>query len=68
MGLYKDAKRCKSCGAEIYWIKTKAGKDMPVDADSVDPTTQGKPTIFDPTVMTSHFVTCPNADQHRKKG
>ena len=23
--------RCRSCGAEIIWIRTKAGKQMPVD-------------------------------------
>ena len=23
--------RCKSCGAEIVWVKTRAGKDMPCD-------------------------------------
>lgn len=23
--------RCNSCGAEVIWIRTKAGKQMPVD-------------------------------------
>lgn len=23
--------KCKSCGAEIYWQETKAGKNMPCD-------------------------------------
>lgn len=27
--------KCRSCGAEIIWIKTKAGKNMPCDADQV---------------------------------
>lgn len=27
------ASECKGCSALIYWIKTKAGKNMPVDAD-----------------------------------
>ena len=27
--------RCKSCGAEIIWIKMKSGKAMPVDAEQV---------------------------------
>ncbi len=31
--------RCKSCGAEIIWIKTTAGKSMPCDA---------KPILFRP--------------------
>lgn len=24
--------KCKSCGAEIIWVKTKSGKSMPCDA------------------------------------
>jgi len=27
--------KCKSCGAEIVWIKTSAGKLMPCDAQQV---------------------------------
>ena len=27
--------RCKGCGAEISWIKTKSGKSMPVDEKPV---------------------------------
>ena len=27
--------KCRACGAEIMFIKTKAGKTMPVDANSV---------------------------------
>ena len=23
--------RCRSCGAEIIWVKTRAGRDMPCD-------------------------------------
>jgi len=26
---------CRSCGAEIVWLKTSAGKNIPVDADTV---------------------------------
>lgn len=26
---------CKSCGAQIVWVKTKAGKAMPCDAHKV---------------------------------
>lgn len=41
---------CRSCGAEIEWKKTAAGKLMPVDKDTGE----------------SHFATCPNAASHRK--
>ena len=27
--------KCKSCGAEITWIKTTSGKSMPCDAQAV---------------------------------
>jgi hypothetical protein len=27
------ARSCRSCGADIWWIVTAAGKKMPVDAD-----------------------------------
>ena len=54
--------KCRSCHAYIVWMKTEAGKNMPVDADSVD---EGD-TLFNPKEHVSHFSTCPNASQHRK--
>lgn len=53
---------CRSCGASIIWLKTRAGKKMPVDAASVD----GLEHIFEYGKHVSHFSTCPNAKQHRK--
>lgn len=41
---------CKSCNAPIFFIKTDAGKIMPVNLGD----------------KTSHFGTCPDADKHRK--
>lgn len=41
--------KCKSCEAPIFWVKTAAGKNMPVDVATHE----------------SHFATCPNADTHR---
>jgi hypothetical protein len=29
--------RCRSCNAQIIWFKTEAGRNMPVDADTVEP-------------------------------
>ena len=79
--------RCRSCGAEIRWIKTKTGKNTPVDAKGVcyirDP--QGKETfltlhgevergrrveddkLHTPKGYISHFSTCPDADDWRKR-
>jgi hypothetical protein len=53
---------CRSCGAAIVWFKTSAGKNMPVDAAGV---TQ-EDLVLDLTRHTSHFATCPQANQHRR--
>lgn len=55
--------RCRSCRARIIWLKTGAGKNMPVDADSVEAADE----LFLPERHVTHFRTCPNADQHRSK-
>jgi hypothetical protein len=56
--------RCRSCRAMIIWFKTEAGRNMPVDADTVKPEDEE----YEPPRHISHFATCPNADQHRKRG
>jgi hypothetical protein len=62
---------CKSCNKEIYFLKTRSGHIMPVDAETVpnNITSTGDiaTTIFDAKTMTSHFVTCPQANEHRRK-
>ena len=55
--------KCSSCREYIVWMKTERGAWMPVDPDSV---TDGD-EIFDPDEHISHFSTCPNADEHRKR-
>lgn len=56
--------KCRSCGADIVWMKTKKGKNIPVDYDHTnDPET----TVFDPDTMTTHFETCPDADKFRRR-
>lgn len=77
--------KCKSCGAEIIWIKTRNGKNMPCDAEPVYylPDPDGKEVIVTSggtvthgflsdmriaeTGYRSHFATCPNANQHRRR-
>lgn len=54
---------CRSCKAPIAWLKTRAGKNIPVDAASVD----DGGTIYDSERHVSHFTTCPNASSHSKK-
>lgn len=46
---------CRSCGAQVLWCVTRKGKKMPVDI----PASPEEAT-------TSHFATCPEADQWRK--
>lgn len=55
--------RCRSCDAEIVWLKTATGKNMPVDASTV---TEGDDK-FNPEKHVSHFATCPFAKQHRRR-
>lgn len=54
--------RCKSCRARIIWFKTDAGRNMPVDADTVLP----EDSEYTPPRHISHFATCPNSEKHRK--
>jgi len=70
---------CKSCGARIIWVVSAAsGKRMPVnekpDLDGnlmID--AEGKAHVIDPKkpvatlTYTSHFATCPEAAQWKKK-
>lgn len=55
--------RCRSCRARIVWFETPNGKKMPVDADTVE----ADDDELDLSRHQSHFATCPNANQHRKR-
>ena len=70
--------KCKRCGAPIFWAPTKNGKDMPVD--EAPDRARGNLVLENGTVRvaaesdddaffryTSHFATCPNANEFRKK-
>ena len=54
---------CRSCGAPIIWLRTKAEKHIPVDAASVTDGTY----VFDSKQHQAHWSTCPQADAWRKK-
>ncbi len=54
--------RCRTCHAKIIWFKTEAGKNMPVDADTVE----AEDDEYDPPRHVSHFATCPQSAQHRR--
>ena len=60
---------CKTCGAKITWAKTESGKHMPLDFPGekriiVD--NGGVIHILDTFI--SHFSSCPDAAEHRKRG
>lgn len=54
---------CRSCGRCIVWLVTDKGRRMPVDPEGVKP---GE-TVYEHGRHVSHFATCPQADQWRKK-
>lgn len=64
---------CRSCGAEIIWAWTSAGRRMPVDAKPEirivlrpgDPPSAG-PRAGTIATHTSHFATCPDAGRWRR--
>jgi len=55
---------CSSCKASIIYLLTGTGSFMPCDAATV----KDEDTMFDHKKHKSHFATCPNAAQHRRKG
>lgn len=57
---YRGTSACKSCGAAIEWWKTTNGKNMPFD-----PPKAADPEAAEHEYAVTHWVTCPNARQHR---
>lgn len=77
-----DTGTCRSCNAPILWVETIQGKRMPLDAEphedgNVALMPAGAMVLTKELVeqgkkigskrYRSHFATCPNAGQHRKK-
>lgn len=68
--------KCSSCGAQIGWGKTLAGKPMPIEphaegnlvirAGRIHVLSAGENSQGE-TRFRSHFASCPNADRHRKQ-
>lgn len=63
MSNYTKVSKCRSCDENIVWLKTATGKNMPVDADTVEEGDE----VFDSKTHTSHFSTCPEADKFRSR-
>lgn len=74
-----ELSHCRSCGANIYWVKTESGKNMPVDSmptetgniifvsEMAHVIKAGEAVPEDARRYVSHFVTCKNAAHHRRK-
>ena len=72
---------CRSCGASIFFAKTPSGRSTPVDAQEkatgfyvvvllAPPTLEqydaAKPDHANRCRFDTHFVSCPNAREHRR--
>ena len=58
--------RCKSCGAEIIWIRTASGKNMPCDAKPISYQTDihhGKLYLVTPEGKIARGVFDPSSDK-----
>ena len=55
--------KCRSCNADIVWMKTFRGKNVPVNPESI---VNQDAALFDSRTMIAHFSTCPDADKFRK--
>jgi hypothetical protein len=55
--------KCRSCRADIVWLMTVGGKRMPVNAETV----RAGDTIYEHGRHVSHFSTCPEQEQWRRK-
>lgn len=61
--------RCRACQTEIVWLKTRAGKAMPVNLLPTAKPFRGPNAgeeLFVYGAHQPHFVTCPKADEFRK--
>ena len=54
---------CRSCGAEIIFLKTEKGKLIPVDAETV---TEGDELFDSKGGHVSHFSTCDDPERFRR--
>ena len=65
-----ETSRCRSCGAEIVWLKTAAsGKPMPVDAAPEKRVVIGEHSglAYVLETYTPHWATCPQAESWRRR-
>jgi len=64
--------KCKSCGAEIFFLKTSRGKIIPVNSETISEQDKllirkNQTVYFDYKIHTAHFATCPDSERFRRK-
>lgn len=59
-----ELERCKGCGADIRFRQARSGKWMPCDPELVTILSKSGDVV---TGYVPHFVTCPDADQFRRR-
>jgi hypothetical protein len=57
-----DVKTCR-CGEPMIWMKTPAGRSMPVNYTGAEKSTD----VYDHNVHVSHFATCRLAAEFRRE-
>lgn len=58
-----STRTCDACSAAIIFLRTAAGNQIPVNAETV---TRGD-SIYDAKKHKAHFATCPKAEEFRKR-
>lgn len=58
---------CKSCGAPVRWVTMASGKPMLVNVPGETRVVVVAGVGRMDRAYTSHFATCPNADDHRRR-
>jgi len=57
--------QCQSCGRPIRWVRTAAGRPMPLEANAMVHDANGASPWVD--ASDTHWAHCPQAETHRKK-
>ena len=65
-----NARPCKLCGARIFFVKTEKGSLMPLDEKKRRIIVLDSKGVYmrAEAGYETHYATCPNADEFRKKG
>ena len=77
LGETRRLSKCRTCDAWIVWARTEGNKRIPLDPEPVlngnivleaeGSIARVVPPRPDVKRYNSHFVTCPNAAQHRRR-